>query len=200
VHSNKLLVACENGAFASAEVAIDAGADVNYFSGSKKLRCLMPAAREGHRGIAALLLWKGADVDKQAPDGETALYFAAQDGNEKCVELFLVARANKEAARFTYTPLMVAAMNGREKCVQMLITDGADLEVETDSGLRAVQMAIIETRIDCLRTLVRGGAKVCQTDFEALKNLQGIDVSEFEAALRLPVTPVSTTTDSRRRY
>jgi len=68
-------------------------------------------------------------VDQAANNGCTPLFQAAQEGQEKCVELLLGAGAAVDQANNNgSTPLFIAAQEGQEKCVQLLLGAGAKVD------------------------------------------------------------------------
>ena len=79
------------------------------------------AARKGHVPVIKLLLRYGSDVNVRAPDGRTALHFAAAYSNKETVRCLLAELADYYAVDdFKCTALDVARQNGNHKTIQTL--------------------------------------------------------------------------------
>lgn len=89
---------------------------------------LMNAIRKNAGNTVSTLIKEGADVNYQAPSGETALGLAV-DGNFVLFTKELIAAGadvNKRDTSSGRTPLIDAAMNGNAEIVNMLLEAGAD--------------------------------------------------------------------------
>src|SRR5205814_487279 len=85
------------------------------------------AATAGRDDMAALLLERGADVNRRSSEGATALHAAAGQGHAATVRLLLNAGAEARAANDRgVTPLHVAAMRGHREAAAALLEAGAD--------------------------------------------------------------------------
>lgn len=70
---------------------------------------------------------------------ETALYFAAENQDEKMVEFLLNNGAKPNVSRFDgTTPLMIAIEKGAKNCVLLLIRNGANLNKQNFFGVNAL--------------------------------------------------------------
>ncbi len=110
------------------------------------------------KGIALLLLDKGADVEAQDGKRErTALHFAAWQGYEPLVRLLLERGANIEA-RDEYqrweTALHKAVERGHETVIRLLVEKGADVSARDDNGRTARDIAVASGRKDLEQLLV----------------------------------------------
>jgi len=108
---------------------------------------LMAAARGGSLDIVKALLANGADVNKAANDGVTALYIAAENGHSDVVRALLANGANvNKAANDGATPLYIAAHQGRYNVVELLLIESgmnsvaavAAAEIAAQQGNEAV--------------------------------------------------------------
>lgn len=93
-----------------------------------------------HRAITTLLilgLWS-ADVFAQ----ELSIFYAAM-ANDMGVARQYIASGESVNVRdkFGRTPLMLAVEHGNTKLVQLLLQAGADPNIKTDTGLRAIDFA-----------------------------------------------------------
>jgi serine/threonine-protein phosphatase 6 regulatory ankyrin repeat subunit B len=93
------------------------------------------------------LLARGADVNLQDNDGDTALHGAAESGNVEIVRLLLSKDAkldvkNKQGG----TPLMWAAARGNEEAAALLLSQSADPSLKDNDGITAAQWAVRNKR------------------------------------------------------
>ncbi len=118
---------------------------------------LMLAAIKGNKGVAVLLIKKGADVNKT---GWTPLHYAASSGQLAIISLLLDQHAyiDAESPNGT-TPLMMAAKYGTGEAVDLLLAEGADARLKNQQGMTALQFAESEERPDAIRSLSAVAAK-----------------------------------------
>jgi ankyrin repeat protein len=100
---------------------------------------LMFAALHGSSETAALLIEKGAEVNRT---GWTPLHYAATGGHQALVDLLLERHAyiDAESPNRT-TPLMLAARQQHEPVVRALVAAGADPTLRNATGLAAADYA-----------------------------------------------------------
>jgi ankyrin repeat protein len=100
---------------------------------------LMLAALKGELKLCALLIKKGADVNKP---GWAPLHYAATNGHVDVIRLLLEENAYIDAASPNgTTPLMMAARYGSEAALKELLQAGADPALKNDQGLTAFDFA-----------------------------------------------------------
>lgn len=88
---------------------------------------LVDSARHGDNAAVARLIGQSAGVDKSAPDGTTALHWAAHRDDLKIAGLLLSANADADAANeYGVTPLHLACANRGGVMVRKLLDAGAD--------------------------------------------------------------------------
>uniref|UniRef100_A0A7S0M388 NAD(P)(+)--arginine ADP-ribosyltransferase n=1 Tax=Cryptomonas curvata TaxID=233186 RepID=A0A7S0M388_9CRYP len=122
---------------------------------------MQAAADDASPNALRLLIRAGANVDAAAPDGNTAIFRAAQYGNEDCLRVLIEARASIEPSNYMgATPLFVAAQNGHTACLRLLIEARANLEHETFLGSVSLLMAAQSGKVLCVQELLRAGANV----------------------------------------
>ena len=102
------------------------------------------------------LLARGADLNMQDADGDTALHGAAESGNVKIMRLLLDKGAdpnakNKEGG----TPLMWAAVYGNDDAAKLLLSRGADASLKDNDGITAAEWAM-RNKQDSVAALLRG--------------------------------------------
>ena len=118
---------------------------------------LMLAAEVCPEAIGPLLA-RGANVNEQSPDGDTALNRAARYGNETAMTTLLRAGANVNAANHTgWTPLLWAA-GVVPKSVPLLIASGANVNVSNRAGETPLMRAIYTDRLVSARALLAAHA------------------------------------------
>jgi uncharacterized protein len=101
---------------------------------------LMLAALKGDLPLVKQLVERNADVNKP---GWTPLHYAASSGQVLVIEFLLEHSAYIDAESPNgSTPLMMAAMYGSPEAVKVLIQAGADLNVQNQLGLTALDFAV----------------------------------------------------------
>src|SRR5688572_28433866 len=102
------------------------------------------------------LLARGADVNVQDNDGDTALHGAAQTGNVEVIRMLLDKGANLNTKnKQGGTPLMWAAVYGNEDAVRLLLSRGADTSLKDNDGITAAQWAVRNNRTN-VASILRG--------------------------------------------
>jgi len=81
VNAQALVEASKAGDIDLAQSLLDQGANPNAVDIRLGSSALMWAAHEGHEDLVSLLLGRGADPDQRNPFGNTALWYAAEQGN-----------------------------------------------------------------------------------------------------------------------
>ena len=117
-----------------------------------------------------VLTQNGADVNIANPDGKTPLWFAAEGGSVRGVEVLLNSGADistRDAASGDPI-LLTAAQNSNDcyECVELLISKGADVNETGNDGFTALMSAAIEGNLRCIKLFVNKGADVNTTDSE----------------------------------
>jgi uncharacterized protein len=93
------------------------------------------------------LLARGADVNAQDADGDTALHGAAQTGNVEIIRMLLDKGANPNAQnRSGGTPLMWSAVYGHDDAARLLLSRGADTSLKDSDGVTAAEWAVRNKR------------------------------------------------------
>lgn len=87
-----LMIACYRGQNKCAKFLLEHGANPNRPSGEGS--ALQAAAYQNNTELAALLIKKGAELNAQGPDGNTALMYAVLNQNLKLVKLLVKAGAD----------------------------------------------------------------------------------------------------------
>jgi uncharacterized protein len=126
-------------------------------------RALLEAVEFGDRVTAIGLLDQGSDPRSRAPDGSTALMFAAHHGDLELVERLIAAGAGADVnVRNDYGAfaLSEAAIVGSAPIVAALLQAGADPNLTNLEGETAL-MAVARTgNVEAARLLLEAGADI----------------------------------------
>ena len=122
---------------------IDLGANINVRDsfGSTPLH---RAISQNQKGMAELLIAKGADINARAAQGGgTPLHRAVADNRIECLELLLTSGAKIDAKDDDgYTPLHRAVADNRIECLELLLTSGAKIDAKDDDGYTPLHRAV----------------------------------------------------------
>ena len=171
-----------NGSSAMVRRLLEAGADADA-SLLLGETVVMTAARSGNAEVVEQLLAGGADPNTKAARGQTALMWAAAQSHSDVVEVLLTYDADvharsevwselhktdlAQASHSDYqiwvqqggnTPLMFAARAGDVTSAALLVAAGADVNVESASGLSATTLAAHSNYADVVESLLESGA------------------------------------------
>eukprot|EP01046_Picozoa_sp_COSAG06_P004866 COSAG06_NODE_210_length_20171_cov_14.683489_10_plen_137_part_00 len=79
-HSNPLHTAAQNGHPTTCEILLDAGAQIDVKRSDSGSTPLITAAMSNRSNVVRLLIERGAALESQCPNGNTALGFAVDKG------------------------------------------------------------------------------------------------------------------------
>jgi hypothetical protein len=121
---------------------------------------LFAASRNGHVGVAQVLLDHGADVNLQDTYKQTPLSWASSRGLE-FVRLLLKhgANVNTQDCLIRKTPLHRAAGCGNFEIVRLLLDHGADMHIRNEYGSTPFQLATRKEHHDITQLLLDRGAE-----------------------------------------
>ena len=141
----------EAGIDPNALVAVQNGDGVEYDT-----TALVSAAGFGHLKAAALLLDRGASLDKPTSTGRTPLMVAASNDRSAVVRLLLERDADKEATdQEDWTAFHFACHFNHPGCVEALVRAGCKTAAKDESGLTGKQLAEEEGNTAVLECLIR---------------------------------------------
>ncbi|KAJ5726130.1 uncharacterized protein N7483_007487 [Penicillium malachiteum] len=119
---------------------------------------------ENHMTFELLLDW-GANIGLQDQDGQTALFYAAKSGDEKCVQLLLQRGADLHLEdHHGQTPLFVATACERTKIIQLFLEAGAGCDMPNKAGHTPLIHAVNGGHKSSLNTLLGAGVNPDATD------------------------------------
>lgn len=158
-----LSLAADQGNVAVLDLLVKAGAKpndpVNFVNTGEPP--LMRAARSAKVDAVRLLARAGADVNaKETWNGQTALMWAAADGDSAMVTALLELGADLHAkSNAGTTPFFFAVRKGDLRSVQAMITAGADVNEKRSGDLATpLLVAVINGRADLVDLLLDKGA------------------------------------------
>ena len=174
-NDSALRVAARDGNDEMVQLLLEAKADPLVQTKDDGYTPLHSAARYGHDTVLTILLRKSKEnIDTNDAYKNTALLLAADNGEEKCVEVLLKNGAkagcqnNREA-----TALISAARYGYTKIAQMLLTPDTneyaalsklEIDEQDDSGFTALQWAVYKGHKDIVEMLLSCNADVSLGD------------------------------------
>jgi len=122
---------------------------------------LLEAAESGNSAAAIAALKHVADVDTRAPDGTTALIWAAYNGDRELVQALIAAGADVAAQNeFGAFALSEAAIIGAAPVIEALLEGGADANAANPEGETPL-MAVARTgNVEAAALLFDAGADV----------------------------------------
>lgn len=122
---------------------------------------LLDAVTAGDRDRVALLIGKGADVNKLGKGGEAPIHIAAQNRRSDLIELLLKHKADPDLADSDgMTPLLYAVMRNHVPSIQVLAGGGAKLSKPGRDGHAPILIALLEGRLFAAQALVEQGIDV----------------------------------------
>lgn len=129
--------------------------------GAEAAEDLVRAAQRNEGTVALAAIEDGVDVNVRAPDGTTALHWAAYNGNVALVERLVAAGADVAAAnQFGSTPLAEAAVVGNAKIIEALLEGGAPVDAPGADGQTALMVVARSGNTAAAAVLIAHGANV----------------------------------------
>jgi uncharacterized protein len=121
---------------------------------------LAEAAKQGDLKAVQTLLSEKVDVNATAPDGTSALHWAAFGDDATIVNVLIKAGANLRAGTRVggITPLLLAAGNGNAHAVEALLSAGDDANSVTPEGTTVLMAAAASGSVDAVKSLLDHGA------------------------------------------
>lgn len=114
------------------------------------------AASNGNAQIIETLLKAGVAANSTALEGQTALMTAALNGNPDAVRILLANKADPNVREPVkgQTALMWAAGAGNAEALKLIADAGADIQTKSRAGYSALLLAVLNHRLDAVRTLL----------------------------------------------
>jgi len=135
------------------------GIDVNARNGDGMTPLMVEARRPQHLWRLKKTVEKGAEIDAADPAGNTALMWAAREGNVPGLDVLDSAGANLDAEDDKgLTALMWAVEQGQAGSVEMLIKKGADSGLQDKNGKTALMRAAVKGDATIVTLLIKHGA------------------------------------------
>ena len=122
---------------------------------------LISAVRVGDLKAVKAVLARRVDVNAPAPDGMTALHWAAQGDQPAIVDALIAAGAKARAVTsYGIEPLSLAAGLGNAPIIDRLLKAGADANIAMATGETPLMQAARNGNADAVKVLLAHGAKV----------------------------------------
>jgi ankyrin repeat protein len=129
------------------------------------------------------LLNLGADINGKDKHLQTALHYAASQGNAAIVLKLLSAGADIEAKTITSrTPLHLAASKGNSEIVKILLEHKANIESKNNTDRTPLHIAVENSHIELVRLLLNAEANINSMDNKGIGYLHTA-VSKGNASL-----------------
>jgi uncharacterized protein len=154
-----LSVACTNGNAVLIEHLLKAGADANGMTEDGQTP-LMTCSLTGKTDAMKALLAHGAKVNIKEPyKGQTALMWAASEGNAAAAALLVEFGEDVKArSKGGSTPLLFAVRNGHIDAAKILLEHGANVNDIAPDGTSALNMAVVNAYFELGSVLLDHGA------------------------------------------
>jgi ankyrin repeat protein len=122
---------------------------------------LIEAVKSGERVAARALLDAGAEANATAPDGTTALHWAARNDDAMLVDRLLRTGAEPHPEnRFGVTPIALACESGSAALVERLLEAGVSANATGPHGETALHICAHAGNTAAVRVLIAAGASV----------------------------------------
>lgn len=144
--------------------ALDSGANINGQSRPDKPTALMYAARNGHIGIAKLLLRRGADPNIQSDQNEMTAFGYSLDNNHQNIAILLIENGAKPLPwgyHSLFRPLPISAKKGYSDLVGLLLKHGVDVNDRVEQNkMTALMIASDKGHTEIVKILLDHHADV----------------------------------------
>lgn len=121
---------------------------------------LVDAAMRKDSAAIRDLIKQNVDVNATAPDGATALHWAAEWDDKDAAAALIAKGANAKAANLHgATPLFLACTNGSAAMIDLLLKAGADPNSASPEGETALMTAARTGKLDAVKLLLVRGAE-----------------------------------------
>ncbi|KAL3860824.1 hypothetical protein ACJMK2_010889 [Sinanodonta woodiana] len=146
---------------------IEKGTDLNLGCTCDGSTPLMLAAQNKHKDVVEFLLKNGADCTTNNNEGNNAFMIAVRTGDAQIINIMWPFRGSLQInhANLTgFTALHIAAERKWECCVQFLLANGADPNLQTNTGLTPLMQCAMKGDPKTAERLIQAGADILKED------------------------------------
>jgi serine/threonine-protein phosphatase 6 regulatory ankyrin repeat subunit B len=154
--SSLLIIASQKGYLEIVKLLLNKKANVNFAISTNLFTALHLATLNGHNNVVEELLANGADVKAKTINNFTALHLASQYGHLEIVRTLIKAdpASLDQTTDLGVTSLNFAAKNGFLEIVRELISEGADVNIKTNSNNTALHSASAEGHLEVVKAIL----------------------------------------------
>ena len=103
----------------------------------------------------SVLLKNGADADRAANSGATAVFISAQKNHHECLSVLLLNGADSDRATNSgATAVYISAQENSHKCMSLLLVSGADASKAKNDGVTPLHSAANNNSFECVILLL----------------------------------------------
>lgn len=162
--NNAFSLAAENGCVEMLEMLMDEYNMATMMPNKRGDTPLHLAARNDHLDAVQLLLQRFDTRDEVNVDGETALYQAADNGQERCVSALLEAGCDPNILTCHCSALHPVSEIGDASLVQLLLEYKADPDLRNQHQETPLHLAVKNSHIPVIHSLLAAGCDINTTD------------------------------------
>jgi ankyrin repeat protein len=130
---------------------------------------LLDAARDGKADVVRDMLARGADINSEDSNKDTALALASFKGHTQIVDLLIKAGADLNIQNnIKNTALALASFKGHTQIVDLLIKAGADINTQNNHNDTALTLASFKGHTEIVDLLIKAGADFIFDNYNAL--------------------------------
>ena len=168
VNAQDIHEAAWNGDFEKVQEMLEKNPELLNTRGPWGWTPLQRAVYFNHSNIVRFLISKGADVNFETPDGETALHWALKCGHGKLAKLLIRNNAVGDIEdTWGITPPQLTVENGYTEIFRMLAARGMNMRIkEKHYGRTFLHLAAIHGHLDIAKMLIDQGLDVDAVDHD----------------------------------
>eukprot|EP01137_Pigoraptor_chileana_P007981 Opistho-2@54257 len=133
--------------------------------GKKEDKLVEAAANGDLEKLQGIVKKKNTSVNKEDPEGRTALYMASKNGRKDCVEFLLSLDADANLAdKSQRNALHVAVLGDHLECVKLLLKSSIKIDAKDENESTALHISLASASTDVAKHLLGAGASIEAVD------------------------------------